>query len=86
MDNSSTENSPVDVVNKYMCSKNVPLSVRNISHAVGVKRRTVHAICEQLDNVSKVHPCHCGSGKYTSLLYISSTNPRWKTGTSNWID
>lgn len=80
------EHSPVvEAVNKYMCLKNVPLSVRNISHALSIKRRTVHAICSQLENVTKVHPSHCGSGKYTGLLFISSTDPKWKTGTSNWI-
>jgi len=80
------DKSPIDVVNSYISSKSVPLSVRTISHRVGIKRRTVHAICEQLENVTKVHPCHCGSGKTTGLLFIASTDPRWSAGTSTWVD
>ncbi len=76
---------PTELVNTYMClKKEVPLSIRNISSATGVKRRTVHAICDELENVVKVHPAHVGSGMYENKLYVVSTNKKWTVGSSNW--
>jgi len=77
--------SPTELVNTYIClKKDTPLSIRNISSATGVKRRTVHAICEELENVVKVHPVHVGSGKYEQKLYTASSDKKWSAGSSNW--
>ena len=76
---------PSELVISYMAiKKEVPLSIRNISSATGVKRRIVHAICDESESVVKVHPVHVGSGMFENKLYVVSTNKKWSTGSSNW--
>jgi len=77
---------PTELVITYMnLKKEVPLSIRNISTATGVKRRAVHAICEESEDVVKVHPVHVGSGMYENKLYVTSSNKKkWSAGSSNW--
>ena len=67
-----------DIVISYLSSRNnIPLSVKHISRKLHIKKRCIISICNQELTVKKVHPSHCGSGKDSSSIFVSSKSDKW---------
>lgn len=69
--------STVDLVSDLLKEKNVPMSVRKISHNLHMKKRVVLAICHQVPEISYVEPSWCGSGRTKGSLFVYSSDPKW---------
>ena len=62
---------------KYMKSRMVPLSVKNISKNTGMTKRQILSICHKHEEITRVNPEYYGSGRFKGSVFISSTDPKY---------
>ena len=69
--------SSLELVTGLLKEKNVPMSVRSISHNLHMKKRAVLAICHEVPELSYVHPSWCGSGRTKGSVFVYSSKTKW---------